>query len=266
MVVNCATRWLGAILIKEASAETCARTLVNQLTAKFRVPAHITSDGGAQFTSALWTQMAKLVGVKLHHTMAYHPQSNGLVEWFHRHLKASLMARLSRPDWADELPWVFLGIRMAPKEDLQVRCTAFPTDSTTIEAPDVKTIWAEDDVPEGSEFEDIWDTRQQPEYEVLFKQRVGTEDVFLGMSRKDGSTACCEDMVIRVKLPDCKPADLTLDVKEHFLGLRSSVYKLGLHLPHPVDSKNGRAQFHSETHTLEITLTMKREFDFINFA
>ncbi|XP_069749889.1 dynein axonemal assembly factor 6 isoform X3 [Narcine bancroftii] len=140
------------------------------------------------------------------------------------------------------------------------------TDSTTIEAPDVKTIWAEDDVPEGSEFEDIWDTRQQPEYEVLFKQRVGTEDVFLGMSRKDGSTACCEDMVIRVKLPDCKPADLTLDVKEHFLGLRSSVYKLGLHLPHPVDSKNGRAQFHSETHTLEITLTMKREFDFINFA
>ncbi|XP_051877700.1 protein PIH1D3 isoform X2 [Pristis pectinata] len=185
-----------------------------------------------------------------------------------------------------------------------------PTDSSTVEPTNDKTIWAEDDVPEGSEFEDIWDTRQQPEYEILFKQSVGTEDVFLGMSRKDGSTACCEDMVriskknclpcgnplkafhewyltkfdvnilkkmwqqvikslvkeIKIKLPDCKPADLTLDVKERFLGLRSSVYKLGLHLPHPVDHKNGRAQFHSDTHTLEVTLTMKREYDFINFA
>ncbi|XP_072127345.1 dynein axonemal assembly factor 6 isoform X1 [Mobula birostris] len=139
-------------------------------------------------------------------------------------------------------------------------------DSSTVEPTDNKTIWAEDDVPVGSEFEDIWDTRQQPEYEILFKQRVGTEDVFLGMSRKDGSTACCEDMVIKIKLPGCKPADLTLDVKERFLGLRSSTYKLGLHLPHPVDNKNGRAQFHSDTHTLEVTLTMKREYDFINFA
>ncbi|XP_078067328.1 dynein axonemal assembly factor 6-like [Mustelus asterias] len=131
---------------------------------------------------------------------------------------------------------------------------------------DTKQIWAEDDVPEGSEFDDIWDPRQQPEYEILFKQRVGTEDVFLGMNRKDGSTACCEDMVIKIKLPDCKPADVTLDIKEHFLALRSPIYKLGLHLPHPVDSKNGKAQFITDTHTLEVTLTMKRKFDFINFA
>lgn len=140
------------------------------------------------------------------------------------------------------------------------------TDCSIVEPTDVKTIWVEDDVPEGSEYEDIWDTRQQPEYEVLFKQRVGTEDVFLGMSRKDGSTACCEDMVIRINLPGCKSADLTLDVKERFLGLRSSVYKLGLHLPHPVDSKNGKAEFHADSHTLQVTLTMKRDFDFINFA
>ncbi|XP_048400334.1 protein PIH1D3 [Stegostoma tigrinum] len=129
-----------------------------------------------------------------------------------------------------------------------------------------KQIWAEVDVPEGSEFEDIWDPRKQPEYEILFKQRVGTEDVFLGMSRKDNSTACCEDMVIKIKLPDCKPADVTLDIKERFLALRSPDYKLGLHLPHSVDSKNGKARFNTDTQTLEITLTMKREFDFINFA
>ncbi|XP_069778961.1 uncharacterized protein [Narcine bancroftii] len=57
--------------------------------------------------------------VKIHHTTAYYPQSNRLVETFHRHLKASLMARLSGPDWADKLPRVLIGIRTAPKEDLQ---------------------------------------------------------------------------------------------------------------------------------------------------
>ncbi|KAI0238334.1 hypothetical protein LSAT2_010996, partial [Lamellibrachia satsuma] len=41
-----------------------------------------------------------------------------LVERFHRHLKSALMARLDGPNWLDELPWVLLGIRTAPKEDL----------------------------------------------------------------------------------------------------------------------------------------------------
>ena len=33
-------------------------------------------------------------------------------------MKASLRARLQGPNWADELPWVMLGIHTAPKEDL----------------------------------------------------------------------------------------------------------------------------------------------------
>ena len=33
-------------------------------------------------------------------------------------MKAALRARLTGPDWVDELPWVLLGIRRAPKEDI----------------------------------------------------------------------------------------------------------------------------------------------------
>ena len=40
------------------------------------------------------------------------------MERFHRHLKSALRARLTGPSWTRELPWVLLGIRTAPKEDL----------------------------------------------------------------------------------------------------------------------------------------------------
>ena len=86
--------------------------------ARFGLPLDITSDRGSQFSSKLWTAITKLLGSKLHHTTAYHPQANGLVERFHRHLKSTIRARLNTPNWLDELPWVLLGIRTAPKEDL----------------------------------------------------------------------------------------------------------------------------------------------------
>lgn len=40
--------------------------------------------------------------------------------------------------------------------------------------------------------------------------------------------------------------------------------KLGLHLPHPIHSQGGKAQFFSERGELEVTLPMKRPMDLIN--
>ena len=33
-------------------------------------------------------------------------------------------------------------------------------------------------------------------YEIILKQSVGTEDVFLGLSGKDPSSMCCEAMLV----------------------------------------------------------------------
>lgn len=118
-IVDRFTRWPEAIpMTGDTSAAACARVLVSHWVSRFGVPSDISSDRGPQFTSQLWTEVAKLLGTHHHRTTAYHPQSNGLVERFHRHLKASLRARLNGPDWMDQLPWVLLGIRTAPKEDL----------------------------------------------------------------------------------------------------------------------------------------------------
>ena len=82
----------------------------------FGIIAVITSDRGTQFTSALWSAICSLLGVK-HNTTTFHPQSNGMVERFHRQLKNSLRARLAYSNWYEHLPWVLLGLRSAPRED-----------------------------------------------------------------------------------------------------------------------------------------------------
>ena len=113
-------RWPVAIQLVNNEAEVLARTFSSEWIARHGVPEQITSDRGSQFTSQLWTNVCELMGMSVNHTTAYHPQANGLVERFHRRLKEALRARLTGPNWIDELPWVLLGIRTTPKEDLNI--------------------------------------------------------------------------------------------------------------------------------------------------
>ncbi|KAM9181000.1 dynein axonemal assembly factor 6 [Dugong dugon] len=126
-------------------------------------------------------------------------------------------------------------------------------------------IWNAEEVPEGAEHDDMWDVREIPEYEIVFKQQVGTEDIFLGLTRKDSSTACCEDLVVKIKLPNTNPSDIKMDIQEMILDLRTPNKKLLLALPHPVERNSAKAVYILESETLEVTMHMKRELDFVNF-
>ena len=117
-VVDRFTRWPEAIPLTKTDSALVGNAFAMNWVARFGVPTDITSDRGAQFTSEIWRALSESLGTKLHHTTAYHPQSNGLIERFHRSLKAALRARLTSPSWIEELPWVMLGLRTAPKEDL----------------------------------------------------------------------------------------------------------------------------------------------------
>ena len=110
---------LEAIPLRDTTTLTCAQALIAVWISRSGVPLDMSSDRGSQFTSAIWSHIAQLFVLQLHRTTAYNPKANGLVERFHRTMKASLKARLTGPNWNDELPWVLLGIRTAPKEDLQ---------------------------------------------------------------------------------------------------------------------------------------------------
>lgn len=63
--------------------------------------------------------MAATPGISIHHTTAYHPQSNFMIERFNKSLKASLCCHLSSGSWLNHLQWVLLGLHSAvnPKSD-----------------------------------------------------------------------------------------------------------------------------------------------------
>ena len=100
----------------DATTESCASALIESWIARFGLPDNITSDRGAVFTSTLWSQLAKRLGISTTTTAAYNPEANGMVERFHRSLKAALMSRCSSERWKAELPWVMLGLRTTPKD------------------------------------------------------------------------------------------------------------------------------------------------------
>ena len=107
-IIDRFTRWPEVIPLPDCQAATCVSALLQHWIAWFGVPEDITSDRGPQFTSSLWSEFHKLLGINVHHTTSYHPQANGMVERLHRQLKASLKARTTTPNWFVELPWSYL--------------------------------------------------------------------------------------------------------------------------------------------------------------
>jgi transposase InsO family protein len=95
-----------------------ARALVTGWIFRFGCPQTVTTDQGRQFESQLFRSLAKLCGIQRFWTTAHYPAANGLVERFHRSLKAAIMCHAGQ-HWTEALPLVLLGIRTAFKTDLQ---------------------------------------------------------------------------------------------------------------------------------------------------
>ena len=111
-IVDRATRWPEALPVKDMTAAA----FISGWVSRFGVPAVVTSDRGAQFCSSFWGNVCNILGVKHNRTTAYHPESNGLVERFHRRLKDALRTRAVGSSWLAHLPWTMLGLRTAPRE------------------------------------------------------------------------------------------------------------------------------------------------------
>lgn len=82
------TKFFGAIPIINHTADTIARTLVENVLLKYGLAETILSDRGTDFMSLLFDKIMKLLGIKHLVTSSYHPESNGSLERQHKILKS----------------------------------------------------------------------------------------------------------------------------------------------------------------------------------
>ncbi|CAK1586398.1 unnamed protein product [Parnassius mnemosyne] len=116
-VVDRFTRWPEVMPLEDIKAETVANAFVRGWISRFGCPLKITTDRGKQFEYYLFKELSKLTGAHYITTTAYHPAANGLVERFHRQLKAAIMCHAEQ-SWYEILPLILLGIRSSWKEDI----------------------------------------------------------------------------------------------------------------------------------------------------
>ena len=137
------TRWPEAVPIANISASNVAKHLIQTWISRYGVPNHIITDQGTQFESSLFDSLSTSFGFKHIHTTTYHPQSNGLIERFHRSLKTSLRCLSISSSWTQSLPLVLLGWRntihgatgSTPATLLFGTGTALPNDFFTSSVP-----------------------------------------------------------------------------------------------------------------------------------
>lgn len=84
-----ASRWIELFPLKEATAEMCAKLLIEEVFLRYGVPRRLKTDNGVQFISAIMQQVTFCFKIQQQFTPVYHPQANP-VERKNRDMKAQL--------------------------------------------------------------------------------------------------------------------------------------------------------------------------------
>lgn len=88
--IDCFTRRTTATPMPDISAEFIASAFLSGWVSHFDAPNTVITDRGAHFESHLWQDLMSFLDTAHNQTTAYHPQANGIVEHFHRHLHLNL--------------------------------------------------------------------------------------------------------------------------------------------------------------------------------
>ena len=109
-IIDRFSRWPEAIPLKDIEVTTICRAFIDGWISRFGAPETVTTDQGSQFESRLFASLLSMTGSHRIRTTAYHPSSNGMIERWHKCLKAAIMCH-ANPQWSRTLFTVLLGLR-----------------------------------------------------------------------------------------------------------------------------------------------------------
>ena len=107
-IVDRFTRWPEAYPLKDITTPTIVNAFIHNYVSRFGTPDTITTDQGRQFEAKFFKELMSTFGINRIRTTSYHPQANGMVERFHRQLKAAFKCLDCPWQWFDKLPFILL--------------------------------------------------------------------------------------------------------------------------------------------------------------
>jgi len=101
--------------LRDKSANRVLRAFVDHYVTLFGPPDHLHTDNGLEFSSDEWCSLLEALQVQHSFSVAYHPQSNGVVERTNRTVKDALavLARQAPLQWPTHLFAVRIALNSA---------------------------------------------------------------------------------------------------------------------------------------------------------
>jgi transposase InsO family protein len=89
-----------------ATADATATMMLDHVFKRFSLPDKVITNRGPQFTSRMFRELMKHLGVQTSLSTAYHPQTDGTTERFNQEIEAylSIYCTSHPEDWVDALP------------------------------------------------------------------------------------------------------------------------------------------------------------------
>ena len=100
------TKWAEAITLRNHTAGTVARALMQHVFSRFGFPLQLLTDRGSEFEGQLFTELCRHMEIDKLRTTAYRPAINGTVERYHRTLNSILgkIVSQNQRDWCERVP------------------------------------------------------------------------------------------------------------------------------------------------------------------
>jgi hypothetical protein len=114
-IIDYYTKYAWAIPISEMTTEVIMKKFMSEIVCTQGAPEVILTDRGTPFISELAKAIYEMIESKKVQTTAYHPQTNGLVERFHRHMNDMLacVCKDNEKDWDENIPFVMMSYNSA---------------------------------------------------------------------------------------------------------------------------------------------------------
>ena len=116
------TKWVEVFAIPDQSAETTARTILNEVIARYGSPISIHSDQGGNYESRIFGELCSLLEIKKSRTSVRNPKGNGQTERFNKTLVQMIRAYLTgeQNEWDLNLGCLAAAYRATPNESTKM--------------------------------------------------------------------------------------------------------------------------------------------------